>query len=139
MVRALMYEFSLPADRAEHLVQAYGTRSYEVVKSSNASGDDQMLVPDCPYTAVEIRFLVQQEHVVHLSDIVLRRTDLAITGRLSLPLIDAIVDLMAKELDWSQDQLVAERATLLDELGKFHGVLLSEQEPNAKSRRMECV
>ncbi|NIZ59798.1 glycerol-3-phosphate dehydrogenase [Sedimentitalea sp. CY04] len=139
MVRALMHEFSLTADRAEHLVQAYGTRSRELMRVSVAGGDDQTLAPDCPYTAAEIRFLVQREHVVHLSDIVLRRTDLAITGRLSLPLIDVIADLMAQELDWSQDQFVAERTSLLNELEKFHGVLLSEQEPNAKSRRMECV
>ncbi|MVO16601.1 glycerol-3-phosphate dehydrogenase/oxidase [Parasedimentitalea huanghaiensis] len=139
MARALMVEFSLAADRAEHLVQVYGTRSRELMRYSVASGDDQTLTQDCHYTAAEIRFLVQREHVVHLSDIVLRRTDLAITGRLSLPLIDAIADLMAQDLDWSQDQLVAERTSLLNELEKFHGVLLSEQEPNAKSRRMECV
>ncbi|TLP68006.1 glycerol-3-phosphate dehydrogenase/oxidase [Parasedimentitalea maritima] len=139
MARALMHEFSPSADRAEHLVQAYGTRSRELMRYSIAGGDDQTLASDCPYTASEIRFLVQREHVVHLSDIVLRRTDLAITGRLSLSLIDTIADLMAKDLDWNQDQMAAERATLLDELVKFHGVLLSEQEPNAKSRRMECV
>ncbi|KAE9630067.1 glycerol-3-phosphate dehydrogenase/oxidase [Parasedimentitalea maritima] len=139
MARALMHEFSPSADRAEHLVQAYGARSRELMRFSVASEDDQALAADCPYTASEIRFLVQQEHVVHLSDIVLRRTDLAITGRLSLSLIDTIADLMAKDLDWNQDQMAAERATLLGELEKFHGVLLSEQEPNAKSRRMECV
>ncbi|OUS37236.1 glycerol-3-phosphate dehydrogenase [Rhodobacterales bacterium 56_14_T64] len=139
MVRSLMQEYSLDAERAEHLAQAYGTRSGELVRYCIASGDDQALAQDCPYTAAEIRFLVQREHVVHLSDIVLRRTDLAITGRLSLSLIDVIAGLMAQDLDWNQDQLSAERASLLSELEKFHGVLLSEQEPNAKSRRMECV
>lgn len=137
--RVLMDEFLVSADRAGHLTGAYGTRSDTVLTYCATRDDDQPLDPDCARTSAEIAYLIHIEHAVHLADIVLRRTDLAITGRLSLSLVNTLADLMAQELDWSPEQTAAEKVTLLDELRDYHGVSLMAQDQNSKSRRMECV
>jgi len=137
--QALMAEYSVTLDRAKHMVAAYGTGARQVLNHCVCYADDQPLEQDCAYTLAEISFLIRHEYVVHLSDIVLRRTDLAITGGLGLSLVDALTSLMAKELDWTSSQIDTERRSLLDELHHFHGVFLTAQSQNSKPRSMECV
>ena len=56
----------------------------------------EALLADTPdYTLAEIDWLARNESVVHLADIVMRRTVLAITGRLSRRALDQIADIVA--------------------------------------------
>ncbi len=137
--QVLMAEFSVSEDRATHLAGAYGTRASKVLAYCATRGDDQPLGRDCAYTSAEISFLIHHEHAVHLADIVLRRSDLAITGGLNLSIVDTLTSLMALELDWSPERAATERQSLLDELRDYHGVSLAAQDQNSKSRRIECV
>lgn len=137
--QALMTEFAVSEERAAHLAGAYGTRARKVLTYCATRSDDQPLERDCAHTSAEIRFLIHHEHAVHLADIVLRRSDLAITGNLDLPLVETLASLMAQELGWSPEQAVFERQSLLDELRDYHGVSLAAQDQISKSRRIECV
>lgn len=139
LVQALMTEFDVTAKRAAHLAGAYGTRASKVLTFCSTRSDDQPLERDCAYTPAEISFLIHHEHTVHLADIVLRRSDLAITGGLNLSIIDTLTILMTQELDWSPERAAAEKTSLLDELRDYHGVSLTAQDQNSKSRRIECV
>ncbi|MOA37951.1 hypothetical protein D3C78_1595920 [compost metagenome] len=52
----------------------------------------------------------------------LRRTTLAITGVIDAELIDAILNVAARELGWPTTQAAAERQRLTHELETFYGV-----------------
>ncbi len=85
---------------------------------------DSKISLNCPYTVAEIVHLIQNERVVHLSDIVLRRTALAITGQISMGIIERIAAIMAVKLGWDKDQTNQEISTLTSELNNYHGVSL---------------
>ena len=57
-----------------------------------------------------------------LADIVLRRTALAITGAISLALIEEIATILAAERALAPAAAAAECAALVDELETFYGV-----------------
>lgn len=118
----LCREHGISASRAAHLAQAYGTLGFDLLAFAANRSDDRPLHPGLEITAAEIAWIIRRERVIALADIVLRRTTLAISGRIGLDLIDAIKDVAASELGWTASRAAAERAALLDELEHFHGV-----------------
>lgn len=118
----LSEEFSIGGDRAEHLASAYGSRALELMGFCRARPDDTPLCENLPITAAEVIWLIRSEHVRHLTDLILRRTTLAITGAIDADLIDAILTVAARELGWTPSQAAAERQRLIDELETFYGV-----------------
>jgi len=68
--------------------------------------------------------LLRTEAVVHLDDLLLRRTPLALFGPLSPNRFSAIADLAARELGWDAALLAAEIARTRDLLATRHGVVL---------------
>ncbi|MDN5786919.1 glycerol-3-phosphate dehydrogenase C-terminal domain-containing protein [Pseudorhodobacter sp.] len=108
--------------RQAHLQANYGSRADEVWHYCAALVGDAPLLPDNCYSTGEIGFLAEHEHALTLSDIVLRRTSLAITGQISADLIDAIAAVMAKTKGWSEVQQNSQREALCAELAEFHGV-----------------
>lgn len=118
----LSEEFSIGRDRAEHLASAYGSRALELMGFCRGRPDDTPLCEKLPVTAAEVIWLIRSEHVRHLTDLILRRTTLAITGRIAADLIDAILGVTARELGWSSSQAAEERQRLIHELETFYGV-----------------
>lgn len=118
----LSEEFSIDRERAEHLASAYGSRALELMGFCRGRPDDIPLCENLRITAAEVVWLIRSEHVLHLTDLVLRRTTLAITGVIDADLIDAILNVAARELGWSQRRTEEERQRLIDELETFYGV-----------------
>ncbi|MCZ7464100.1 glycerol-3-phosphate dehydrogenase/oxidase [Rhizobium rhizogenes] len=118
----LSEEFSIGRDRAEHLASAYGSRALELMGFCRGRPDDTPLCEKLPVTAAEVIWLIRSEHVRHLTDLILRRTTLAITGCIDADLIDAILGVTARELGWSSRQAEEERQLLIHELETFYGV-----------------
>ena len=118
----LSEEFSIDRDRAGHLASAYGSRAFELMGFCRGRPDDRPMSEKLPMTAAEVAWLIRCEHVRHLSDLILRRTTLAITGVIDTDLIDAILDVAARELGWSPQQAAEERQRLTDELETFYAV-----------------
>jgi len=118
----LSEEFSIGGDRAEHLASAYGSRALEVMGFCRGRPDDTLLCEKLPVTAAEVIWLIRSEHVRHLTDLILRRTTLAITGRINADLIDAVLGVTARELGWSSSHAAGERQRLIHELETFYGV-----------------
>lgn len=118
----LSQQFSIDRRRSEHLALAYGSRALELMGFCRARADDTPLSENVPITAAEVIWLIRAEHVRHLTDIVLRRTTLAITGVIDADLIDAILDVAARELAWSPARAAAEGQRLIHELETFYGV-----------------
>jgi glycerol-3-phosphate dehydrogenase len=71
--------------------------------------------------------------------VVLRRTSLAITGRISLPMIQDIAMQMAKTLGWSGDTTQTEIETLITELHQYHGVSAEMLAQRSRPRSTQCA
>jgi glycerol-3-phosphate dehydrogenase len=111
---------ALAAQRREELVHRYGTCAVQVAEFV-AAGDDQPLANAPGYTRREIEFLCECEDVVRLDDVLMRRTSLAILGRLTPAGIQEIAEICAAKLGWTPARIEEEKARsfkiLQDELG----------------------
>ena len=75
-------------------------------------------------TRSEVAFLAEKEKVVHLDDLILRRSLMAYLGHLNRPLLDELADILADVLDWDETQQQAEVERTLLILQDQHGVNL---------------
>jgi glycerol-3-phosphate dehydrogenase len=64
----------------------------------------------------EVRHLVEREHVVHLADVVFRRTGLAFTGRADERALEEIASELARHLDWDDRRRDTEVRDCLERL-----------------------
>jgi glycerol-3-phosphate dehydrogenase len=71
----------------------------------------------------ELGHLVRTEAVVHLDDLLLRRTPLALFGQLTPNRFAAVADLVARELGWSPATLTHELTRTREVLAARHGVV----------------
>ena len=117
----------LSVDRVTTLFEKYGTRA-EAIASFINTGTDHLLKSLPDYSLREIVFLVLHERVVHLDDLVLRRSMLAMLGRLTPEMIDELAGVLSNALGWTAEQRAAEVARLLSILADRHGVILSGDE-----------
>ncbi len=138
LVRRYRKGLGVDEERAAHLVDHYGTAGEAVQAYCAEHADDAPLAPGCPYTAAEIDYLARNEQVVHLGDLALRRTDLAITGRLPPAVVDALAQTAGAALGWSKDRIARERSALTAELADYHGVC-ENRDADQDTRREECV
>jgi len=136
--RSLRADFELSAERAAHLAASYGTVARDVLRFCLPRADDLPLTGTTQLTAAEIIRMVEQEQARHLADVVLRRTNLAITGDVSAALIDSIALVMAGHLGWTDTKRLAEITALIDELDRFHGVTPAELHKRSLQRSTEC-
>jgi glycerol-3-phosphate dehydrogenase len=140
LARSLRDRFGISTDRAEHLVDLYGSRAEQVMAHCAGATTDAPLAGDLAMTEAEIVWLIRTERVVHLADIVLRRTPLAITGRIDSALLQGIAAIAAAELGWSNDRTRRECNAVTAELDEFHGVSPQHLDTRSKNRsRTECA
>lgn len=89
--------------RAALLLDRYGTTAGAVLAHEAASNSAPIAgSPDV--TSAEIEWLVRNEKVCRLDDVVMRRTTLAITGSLSRAGLEQIADITGGVLDWDRDR-----------------------------------
>ncbi len=81
--------------RAEQLLERYGTRAAEVLDGIDPA-KDRPLENDPEFSTGELRHIAAQESVVHLIDVVLRRTNHAFTGAISPQLLAEFSELTAR-------------------------------------------
>ena len=89
-----------------------------------AGKDAFALKTDPIYTRSEIDRLAKREKIVHLDDLVLRRTLLAYLGQLTRPLIVELSIALGDSLGWDGAQKKAEVVRTLEILADRHGVKL---------------
>ncbi|MGU3399736.1 glycerol-3-phosphate dehydrogenase/oxidase [Brucellaceae bacterium D45D] len=114
----------LAPERVETLLQRYGTTALQIMQDeANAGGK---LLPDTDtISCAEIAWIARNELVVHLSDVVLRRTTMAIDGALTTANLAAIADILAAEFEWDTIRKTQEIESVTAELSKRHGMELS--------------
>jgi glycerol-3-phosphate dehydrogenase len=89
-----------------------------------AGKDAPVLKTDPHYTRREIMEMAKREKIVHLDDLLLRRTLLATLGQLTLPLVEAMANALAEALGWDELQKKAELIRTLEILADRHQVIL---------------
>ncbi|MBC7442004.1 MAG: glycerol-3-phosphate dehydrogenase/oxidase, partial [Ramlibacter sp.] len=118
------------AERADVLLTRYGTRATDVIEWLT-DAPDAVLAHHPGYTRREIEFIASTESVVHLIDLLLRRTSLAFRGEVTRPLLDELAGLIAPLLGWDEARRADEIEHAATVLYDAHGVLLAPAEQAA--------
>lgn len=147
---------------AQHLASTYGAKAYDVAKMAQVTGQrwpivGKRLVSEFPYIEAEVRFSTRRKScccwsLAHLSssqvlyaikeyactaiDIIARRTRL---GFLNVQAADEalprIVEIMGKELDWSQERRTVEEPDQEPAGSHSPGVRRREERGGKRRRR----
>jgi glycerol-3-phosphate dehydrogenase len=113
----------LSRERLETLFERYGTRT-ETIAEFMKQATDAPLNSLPTYSKRELLFLIQHEKGEHLDDLLLRRTMLAMLGKLSRDAIIECAMLMADALNWDVERRNAEAERTLRLLADRHRVRL---------------
>ena len=108
--------------RADQLLARYGTTAGLVIAHQSEWTDANRLPDAGDYSLAEIDWITCNEMVVHLADIVMRRTTLAISGKLTTRDLQAIADAAAQALGWDAERIADELAVTSAMLPRDHGV-----------------
>ncbi|TYC60684.1 glycerol-3-phosphate dehydrogenase/oxidase [Rhodobacterales bacterium] len=137
--KTLVERFGIAAERAAYLVRVYGTRASALLEFCSERQDDMPIAEGLEITFAEAAWLIRQEFVETLSDLVLRRTSLAIDGRLSADAIDGFETVLRTERDPGSQELARQRAALLAEIDDYHHVTGAMLEDRNHVRSKKCV
>jgi glycerol-3-phosphate dehydrogenase len=119
-------ETGVPTARLATLLDRYGTRA-EAVAAFIAGGEDTPLKQQPEYSRREILFLATYERVVHLDDVILRRTLMGLLGQVNRGLVDELTAILAPALGWSDADVQAEVARTAGILETRHGVKIDRE------------
>jgi glycerol-3-phosphate dehydrogenase len=114
----------LPLERLESLLARYGTRARSVAEYISSAPDEPLRVLPA-YTRREIQFMAEQEKIIHLDDLILRRTMMALMGELSCELLAELAEVLASALGWQKERTRQEIERTLKLLEQVHGVKLA--------------
>ena len=110
------------AARGDQLLARYGTRAAQVWEFIERE-DDHILAGGALSTR-ELEWMVHNELVVRLVDVVLRRTSIAFVGDVTTGIIDEIADALAPLLGWTAQHRDAEIEATVQVLNDAHGLTL---------------
>jgi glycerol-3-phosphate dehydrogenase len=114
----------LPQQRLADLLERYGTDAKKVADYL-LEGPDLLLSNHNRYSRREIEFLARNERIVHLDDLILRRTLMGMLGEINLPLLKELSVIISPLLKWSAQETEAEVERTVQLLHKIHGVTLA--------------
>ncbi len=86
--------------RVGQLLSRYGTYAARVIAHLEASGDEP-LRHHAEYSRTEIEFLIQNEQVHKLLDLILRRSTIGFVGQASADFVTELAEIAAHQLGWS--------------------------------------
>ncbi|MEW6401746.1 MAG: glycerol-3-phosphate dehydrogenase/oxidase [Chloroflexota bacterium] len=113
----------IPLERLRALYERYGSRA-EVIAEFIKRDSNEPLKTIPGYSRREIEFLARYEKAVHLDDLVLRRSMIAMLGRLTRDALHELSGILMTTLNWTGEQRKAEEARTLSILADRHGVRL---------------
>ncbi len=116
----------LPEARLGDLLDRYGTRAEQVALFLTEQ-EDRPLTHLAEYSRREIEFLVRSERVIHLDDLLLRRTAIALLGQLTGELFGELVEIIRALQQWSEDETRNEIERTLALLEDRHKISIAYQ------------
>jgi glycerol-3-phosphate dehydrogenase len=121
-IATLARESGLPEARIGELLAHYGTVARAVAAHIGAFPGDAPLPDAMDYSTGEVDYVLRNEQVGSLADLAFRRTTLAVTGRLTARLVEALAQQAAETFGWDEARRNEEIATVRERLKTFHGV-----------------
>ncbi|XP_069472516.1 glycerol-3-phosphate dehydrogenase, mitochondrial isoform X2 [Ambystoma mexicanum] len=112
----LVQDYGLESEVAQHLASAYGDKAFEVAKLAKVTGKrcpivGRRLVSEFPYIEAEVKYAMK-EYACTAVDVISRRTRLAfLNAQAAEEALPRIVDIMGKELNWSDEKKKEELET----------------------------
>jgi glycerol-3-phosphate dehydrogenase len=104
----------------ERLLDLYGTQTGAMIEESQAAIHEPLAtIPE--FSHGEINYLLKED-VVHLDDLLLRRSSLGKIGMLSRQVVQEISEISAKALSWNKDRVEAEISRFEEILRRDHRV-----------------
>jgi glycerol-3-phosphate dehydrogenase len=114
----------LPLERLAALLERYGTGADRVAAYLRA-GPDTPLACHAGYSRREIEYIALNERVVHLDDLIMRRTLMGLLGEVNRPLLEELATIVAPVLQWPREKAAAEIERTVQLLEKVHGMMLA--------------
>ena len=99
--------------RVDTLLTRYGTRAIDFLRAETPGEKPLVSVP--AYTRSEIVTIITTEHVIHLDDLILRRTGLGFTGSATHEVAHELATILADVHKWSEKEVKKELKTVLFE------------------------
>ena len=113
----------LPLERLQVLLERYGMRAQEIAMFI-VKETDQPLKSIHNYSAREVAYLAQNEKIIHLDDLLLRRSKLAMLGLLTRSGINELADALGDALRWDTKIKKYQVTRTMKILADRHGVRL---------------
>jgi glycerol-3-phosphate dehydrogenase len=108
----------------KRLFDKYGTRAIEFAAHITKGADEKLrTLPS--WSCREIDYLAQKEKILHLDDLLLRRSTLAWRGLLSWEIVTEIAEVLGNALEWNEEKKKAEIQRAITLLADRHGVILN--------------
>jgi glycerol-3-phosphate dehydrogenase len=114
----------LPQERLLALEERYGTGA-EVVAVYLQAEPDTPLAFHPGYSRREIEFLALNERVVHLDDLIMRRTTMGILGEVNRASLEELAAVVSPALGWPEHKTAAEIERTIELLQKAHRAMVA--------------
>ena len=101
------------------LLSSYGTTARHIAEHE---GPAPAFIENTTFSEAEIDWIVRNEQVVHLEDILLRRTQIVITGQATRAVVRKTGAIAAIALGWEIDRADAEFERTIIVLTQRHGI-----------------
>lgn len=126
VVSRLSKNYSLVDSTCKCLYQRYGSRVEKILESGvfKGSGGFELSLPG--YFKGEIRYIAEAEGVVHLDDLILRRTMIGKLGLITKKGLLELAEICRDALNWDKVQMELEVQRAEEILRKKHGVNLDD-------------
>jgi glycerol-3-phosphate dehydrogenase len=108
----------------ERMLTRYGTRATEVLAALPVDAEPLVHAPG--YFREELAYLAATEQVVHLIDVLLRRTDIAFVGGVTPQTLREVAEAVAVPLGWDSDRQQEEVVSATEILRTAHRVEFEE-------------
>ena len=109
----------------DRMLDRYGTTAAKILQDIPTQADELAEVPG--YFSEEIAYLARSEAVVHLDDLVLRRTSLAFLGGLTHEALEQLAGIVGDVLGWTAAHRESEVARTTEILRTAHRVTLGQR------------
>jgi glycerol-3-phosphate dehydrogenase len=100
------------SDSQQHIVRMYGTQVPNMLALAESNPKLGERLSDSGDVSAQVVFAMREEMAFTLEDVVMRRTGIGQLGKPSAAALDAVVNLMAGELDWNAGRTASEIAAV---------------------------
>ncbi|MCV3207198.1 glycerol-3-phosphate dehydrogenase/oxidase [Mesorhizobium sp. YC-39] len=101
----------------DQLLSRYGTKALQIARHQSPWSNEDRLPVASDYSTSEIDYIARNEFVEHLTDIVMRRTTLAIGGSLTMDDLKQIAAIVGRARNWGPQRISDELDAAVAQLG----------------------